>query len=145
MDREKIRNKFGGHCAYCGGALGKRFHVDHVIPLRRSPVSKTVSNNWGEVPPEIKRLLDDRSERHKELDTEENMYPACPRCNLRKSVLSVEQFRQEIQCQNARLYRDSAAFRLAIDFHTVKVNKGEVRFYFEDYKQANPPKENHES
>ena len=35
MDRELIRAKFGGRCAYCGQLLDKVFHIDHVAPIFR--------------------------------------------------------------------------------------------------------------
>ncbi|UTY30503.1 HNH endonuclease [Treponema putidum] len=29
-EREKIKNIFGGKCAYCGKELGDKFHIDHI-------------------------------------------------------------------------------------------------------------------
>lgn len=33
--RERVLNKFGGRCAYCGIVLDGRWHMDHMIPIRR--------------------------------------------------------------------------------------------------------------
>lgn len=109
MNREQIRNMFGGKCAYCGCVLGKSFHVDHVDAIHRELVG------------------------HKDRDKTALKYPACRRCNLRKSTLSIEQFRDEITKQVERLYRDSSAFRLAYDFGAVIDTVTPVKFYFERY------------
>ena len=34
-DRQKIFDKFEGHCAYCGCKLEKGWHVDELLPVRR--------------------------------------------------------------------------------------------------------------
>lgn len=109
--RERIKAKFGGRCAYCGKKLGQTFHVDHVKPVWR-----------GRMPEEWQ----DHSEN--------NLFPACPRCNRRKSVLDLEDFRTEMGKQVDRLRRDSAAFRLAEDFGLVKATGVQVRFWFEEYQ-----------
>ena len=33
--REQLKNKFGGHCAYCGDQLGDKWHADHLAPIYR--------------------------------------------------------------------------------------------------------------
>lgn len=36
LSRQKVYEKYGGRCAYCGKAIQyKDMQVDHVIPLRR--------------------------------------------------------------------------------------------------------------
>jgi len=35
-EREIIFNKYNGHCAYCGEKLQKGWHVDELLPIRRS-------------------------------------------------------------------------------------------------------------
>lgn len=66
--RAEAKDKFGGHCAYCGVQLGKSFHVDHVIPFA------------GGGPDDIM-----------------NFFPACKYCNTLKNALSLEQFRKCIE------------------------------------------------
>ena len=92
---------FGGKCAYCGKPLGKMFHADHVAPIYRG---------W----------TDASRPRHAGKDVEENLFPACPRCNIRKGVFSVEAFRDEVTMQLKRLRRDSSAFNLAEDFGIIE-------------------------
>lgn len=133
--RAKIKSKFGGYCAYCGKPLGGRFHIDHVVPILRG-VRRNHSSPWGEVPESVKKLLNDDAE--KALDVEENMYPSCPRCNLYKSSMSVEQFREEIGKQADRLRRDSRAFRLAEDFGAVSDTNDSVVFWFERFNESTP-------
>lgn len=33
--RAELKQKFGGHCAYCGILLGEKWHADHILPVRR--------------------------------------------------------------------------------------------------------------
>jgi hypothetical protein len=108
-ERESIRVMFGGRCAYCGNLLGNTFHVDHVTPMFRG-----------------RGVAEER-------DKSAVKYPSCCRCNLWKKTFSVEQFRQEIMAQPARLLRDSAAFRLASDLGMVEVHYQKPVFYFENF------------
>ena len=110
IDRNKIKNKFGGKCAYCGKDLDK-FHVDHVKPLYRN-------NN--------RIFKEDR-------ESEDNLFPACPRCNRWKNVFSLEQFRNDIECQLERLNRYNANYRLAKDYGFIQENNIKVVFLFERY------------
>lgn len=107
-ERELIRAMFGGRCAYCGKLLGNTFHIDHKTPMHRGMPGA------------------------KDRDKKAVRYPSCIRCNLWKKTFSVEQFRQEIMAQSARLLRDSAAFRLASDFGMVEVRYSQPVFYFEN-------------
>jgi len=95
---------FDGKCAYCGGKLDKRFHADHIDPKYRG----------GK-------------------DAKENLYPACPRCNIRKATYTVEEFRHEIDKQVDVLRNNSRPFRLAEAFGQIRVTGQEVVFWFEKY------------
>lgn len=65
--REKIFNKFGGRCAYCGCNLDfENFHIDHATPV-------SMGGKGGN-----------------------NRMPTCPVCNLCKGPLDVEAFREKI-------------------------------------------------
>ncbi len=101
ISRDAVRAKYDNHCAYCGVELGK-FQVDHIVPKYAGGSDEIA-----------------------------NLNPACCRCNNRKSVLTVEQFRHEIQQQVDRLRRNVAGFRLASDFGLVAETGAKVRFYFE--------------
>ena len=107
IDREKIKNKFGGRCAYCGKQLNDKFHIDHVEPKYRD------------------------CEHGRKDDNEDNLFPACPRCNLWKKTFSLHEFRQEIIMQVGRVRKKSAGFRLAEDFGLIEISNRVVIFYFE--------------
>lgn len=66
--REKVFQKYKGHCAYCGQPLeAGTFTVDHVIPQ---------SKGGG--------------------DNIENLLPCCHRCNQLKAAESIEMLRIEL-------------------------------------------------
>jgi 5-methylcytosine-specific restriction endonuclease McrA len=101
IDREQLRAMFGGRCAYCGRPLGAVFHADHMESRYRGGASDGI------------------------------LFPACPRCNLRKGVFSIEEFRAEISDQVERLRRNSRQFALAEDFGLIQATGQEVSFWFE--------------
>ena len=81
--RQRIFDKTSGRCFYCGRVLdANNFHMDHFFPK-----AKGGKANY------------------------KNLVPACPFCNLRKSDLSIEEFRQKL----TRLF-----------------NGEKIVFYFED-------------
>lgn len=100
--REQVRLKCNGRCAYCGRDLPERFHVDHVIS-----VWDHGENNY------------------------DNLLPACPQCNNFKSVLSLEQFRRDLQGQVAMARKTSVNFRNAERFQQIIINEHPIVFYFE--------------
>ena len=120
-NRTELLKKYGSRCAYCGDEIDlKTMQTDHKIPLRR-----------GDGPPD-KELLKDK-----------NLMPSCAPCNRWKSVLSIEEFRHEIDQQVKRVRRDSAGFRMAERYHQIEVTgnthipdiRYRVRFYFEKLEQ----------
>ncbi len=47
-EREQVRLKYGGRCAYCGVVLGDRWHADHLAPVVRELLSKqTAAGTWS--------------------------------------------------------------------------------------------------
>ena len=74
--RDKIFNKFNGKCAYCGCELQKGWHIDHLLPLVRSPFT-------GE-------------QQYPERNNFDNLMPSCPSCNNYKHSYSIEEFRRLI-------------------------------------------------
>lgn len=116
--RETLREKFGGRCAYCGTQLGARWHADHIEPI--------VRNDW------LSRFGEqNRPPNHPDRDTLENMNPACAPCNIDKHSMSLEAWRTCIQRGNDGLMRDVSQFRRAVRFGTVVTNDQPVIFYFE--------------
>lgn len=117
--RQKTWNKSNGHCWYCGDQLGKGWHVDHFLPLKR--------NQDGTVT-------------HPERDTFENSVPACASCNIMKSSMDIETFRWLIGNFIKRLNRDVAVYRHAKRYGLVEETENEVVFWFERSKNIESPR-----
>ena len=81
--RSALLQTFGGRCAYCGQELGPRWHADHFEPVQRQSA-------WDS---KKKRLVATGECGAAEHDNLENLMPACPACNIDKSVLSLEEWR----------------------------------------------------
>lgn len=108
--RKKVHQKYGGHCAYCGGEITiKQMHVDHKKPIFRG--------HHG-VNPDLRGT--------EEID---NLMPACKPCNLWKSTMTIDEFRQVIAAQIERLRLRSANFRMAERYQLVSVIDAPVIFF----------------
>ena len=116
IDREKLRNMFGGKCAYCGCDLPEKFHADHIKPVQRRVYGKGIENPGNH--------------------NIENIYPACQPCNRYKASMPLEGWRECIENLPNVLERDSGAFRHADRFGLVKIDRKQVRFYFEILKDG---------
>ena len=101
--REKVYNKCGGRCAYCGIDIAiDGFQVDHKHPQYLGGS-----------------------------DCLENLLPSCRSCNATKSTYTIEKFRERITGDIARIRRDSSKFRILERFGAIEVTGIEVKFYFE--------------
>lgn len=112
--RQEIFNKYNARCAYCGCSIEtKSFHVDHIEPIFRK---------WNE----------DGTQRN--ISRENNLLklfnPSCVSCNLRKSVLSVEDFRKELECTLKRLHK-IGTYKMALKYGLIKEKESNVKFHFE--------------
>lgn len=118
--RNEVLKRFEERCAYCGAPLtNETMHVDHKNPMFRNDTDHQVQS-MGRI-----RGSNDFS----------NLYPACRRCNLWKSTLTVEGFRDHITKSLQRLLRDTPNFKLALDFGLIELNdKYKVMFWFENYE-----------
>lgn len=115
--RERVYNKYDGHCAYCGVEIEyKKMQVDHIV---------AALHNWDNVSfernPNVPKGTHDES----------NLNPSCARCNKWKSSMPLEMFRTEIQEQIKRLNLYSANYRLAKSYGLLSENAPSVVFYFE--------------
>lgn len=125
-DREALKMKFGGRCAYCGDELGARWHADHVEAIRRR--SKYVRDR-GFVPTgEMDRP---------ENDCLANMMPACVPCNIDKHSFTIEQWRRKLAETCGVLQRNNPNYRHALRFGLVYETGAEIQFYFEKAEKAN--------
>lgn len=126
--RETVREKCGGHCAYCGDVLGDRWHVDHVDPVNR--VSEWVRGK-GFRPTGV-QLYPDRHEIG-------NLLPACPPCNLYKSTCDLETFRMSLEGTIDVLNRNNPTYRHARRFGLITESRKAVKFYFETLTDTTHP------
>ncbi len=122
VDREKIYNKFGGKCAYCGIKLNGKFQLDHIIP-KANYKNKKYRNN--EFPEFLKHLGEN------DVDHIDNLFPACQSCNVYKHSYDLEFFRRNISRLIFQLNEHSAQFRMAKRYGLVNETGIEVEFYFE--------------
>ena len=119
--RAALCQKFSGRCAYCGQELGHRWHADHFEPVQRQSA-------WDG---EKKKMVATGECRAEERDNLENLMPACPACNIDKSVLSLEEWREKLQRATDVLTRNSPTYRHAVRFGLVQETSAKVTFYFE--------------
>lgn len=113
-DRETIRLKYGGKCAYCGCELVKGWHVDHIEPIRRN----------DKAPP-----------CHPERENFDNYNPACASCNINKHSLSLEEFRRMIYGFITHLNTVNTQYKIAKRYGLVRETESPVVFYFETFEK----------
>jgi hypothetical protein len=118
--RAELAAKYGGRCAYCGVALGERWHADHLQPIRRE--SKWVRGKGFVATGQCKRP---------ERDTMANLMPSCGPCNIDKDSLTLEQWRAKLSGAPDVLARNNPTYRHAIRFGLVVKVTTEVVFFFE--------------
>ena len=113
--REEIALKTNSRCGYCGIALQKGFHLDHI-----KPVIRTFGNEM-EKP---------------ENDVKDNLIASCPSCNLLKTSGTVEQLRESILDRTRQLSLQ-ASYKTAIRYGILKEISKPICFYFEEIKNIN--------
>lgn len=118
--RETLRSKYGGRCAYCGCTLDK-MQADHL-----EPVTRIVTDPWGKPLP-----LDQRRLIRPERNIVANMMPACPPCNLHKGGYRLEEWRALLGRAADVVSREKSIFRAAVRFGLIEVKELPVAFYFE--------------
>jgi hypothetical protein len=116
VEREQLRLKYGGHCAYCGVVLvGNKWHEDHLEPIIRQVDKPT-----------------ERPENHR-LD---NMMPACAPCNRSKGRQELEGWRNWLAGHVNSLNEYHGIYRLAKAFGLVVETAAPVVFFFEKCRAA---------
>ncbi|EOV0647684.1 HNH endonuclease [Cronobacter turicensis] len=125
--RDELRMKFDGRCAYCGCELPEKgWHADHVEPVHRKLEIDEEARSNGKW-----RLKQTGEFYLPHNDKLENLFPACAPCNLFKSVFDIEEFRRQIAFQAGRALKTSVNFRTAERFGLVRVIDKPVVFWFE--------------
>ena len=115
LQRAELKQKYGGHCAYCGCELGDKWQADHLEPIRRN-LDGTCLNPH--------------------LDVYENLMPACNICNKNKHSFPLEFWRKTLEDSNRKLKDYVANYRLALMFGQVRETTQPVVFYFEKTGEA---------
>jgi len=127
--REQVRQKFGGKCAYCGCDLPERWHADHFESVQRK-----LDIRGG-------RLVS-TSEMHKpENDTIDNFMPSCPPCNISKHSMPLEAWRGWLAGHINSLNAYHPIYRLAKAYGLIQETGAAVVFYFERAGSAPQGKE----
>lgn len=117
QQRQALKEKYKGRCAYCGDLLGDRWHADHIEPIvRNSPYYQKRGYALCEKP-ENNRI--------------ENFNPSCPSCNIVKSSMSLDSFCKIIGGFITSLNRDSTQYKFAKRYGLLEEKEIEVRFWFE--------------
>lgn len=114
QQREQVKQKFGGRCAYCGDVLGDKWHADHHLAVRRNDF-----------------FVKGAAPEHPERDCIENMFPSCVPCNIDKRSMALDDWRRIIERSNEVLERDYSTFRRALRYGLVELKAKPVVFYFE--------------
>lgn len=130
QQRADLKQKFGGHCAYCGEVLGDKWHADHFQPVRRD-------FNWEKC--EKSGFLKAKANGvllSLENDTLENMMPSCIRCNLNKSSMSLEGWRRVLEnyINGLNNHGKYAMYQHAKRFGLIQETQKPVIFFFETYQ-----------
>ena len=124
-ERQKILERTGGRCAYCGCQLSMGWHADHMEPVER--LTKYDHDK--------RKYVYEGIMRKPENDTFENKIAACPSCNINKHSMGIEDFRDFIQRFVNSLNNHSTQYKIAKRYGLIKETGIKVKFYYEE--QAN--------
>lgn len=120
--RVLIFNKYRKRCSYCGIKIKyEEMHIDHIKPLYRG---------WSKSELDNLKIV-------KGTGKLENLNPSCASCNISKSTLTIDKWRNEIRLKIDRLRRDSTNFRLLERFGLIKEVNHNVVFHFEKIQLKN--------
>lgn len=132
-NRELIRMKFGGRCAYCGCELQKGWHVDEIEPIKRGWKYRLDESG--------NRILNGNGDYLKDFYMEcpenlhiDNQNPACASCNINKHSDTLEQFRLNIARYLESLNKRMVQYKMVKKYGLVRETGIEVKFYFETLK-----------
>ena len=109
--RERIYQKYNGHCAYCGRDIAyKEMQVDHYYPQCKEKFY-------------LRRFKID-------VHAESNLMPTCRRCNHYKRARTPKQFRELMKTLHERL-ESIYILKVAVDFGMATIKPFDGQFYFE--------------
>ena len=103
IDRQKVYDKYNGHCAYCGKAISiKEMQVDHILSKRNGGTNDI-----------------------------DNLNPSCRMCNHYKDAYSIESFRNFALGGLLDRLMKIYIFRVAFNYGMITINGWDKEFYFE--------------
>lgn len=109
-EREKVYQKYNGHCAYCGREITiKEMQVDHYYPVSACAIGKAKGINTEDF---------------------ENKMPSCSRCNHYKRALQPATFKLMMKTLHERIAKIYIN-KVAIDYGIIKITPFTGQFYFE--------------
>ena len=121
INRQKIYDKLGGHCAYCGGEIKfKDMQVDHIkAKSNNKPIGRDLMGDF--IYPDIDDII--------------NLMPSCRRCNHYKRAETLEHFRILLRTLHERIH-DKYIVKVAEDYGIIEYHIWDGKFYFEKYEIA---------
>lgn len=128
--RAELKQKYDGHCAYCGELLGDKWHADHIEPIeRKSDLIKCQHTG-------IYKFKYTGEMKNPNNDYYENLNPSCISCNIHKSSKTVDEFRRSLEMHINNLNDGSGygIYRHAKRFGLIIETQKPVTFYFETFK-----------
>lgn len=132
--REALKQKFGGFCAYCGDPLQDRWHADHVVAIKRN-------GSWHRQPKDRYPYYElvwvqDGTARKPHQDTLENMHPTCIPCNMSKGDQSLEVWRKKLEAGAEAARRDCPIYKHAVRFGLIVETPKPIEFHFERWQRT---------
>jgi hypothetical protein len=121
--RETLRLKYQGLCAYCGKPLGDRWHADHIERVERK--LEMVRDGYR------LRVRATGQVHRPERDTIDNLNPACVPCNIDKGALSLNEWRKQMERSHEVLQRDNGTYRRMLRYGMVLEERRPIVFHFE--------------
>lgn len=149
-DRELVFDKYGGRCSYCGCELKRNWHCDHLEPVNRTQKRKEgyyqhketkekvtqheLPNMWYKEYEYVNAKYVFDKMLNPERDTVENSMPSCHSCNITKSDMSLQDFREYIEGTVESLNKNRyAAYKFAKRYGLIQETIKPVVFYFETF------------
>ncbi len=145
--RQRIFDKFGGRCSYCGEELQKGWHVDELEPCIRLYEWENSHYRDKATKEKVKNLKQEDFNRdaiehiparqvfkgyqYPERLHIDNQMPSCASCNINKHSGSLEEFRNLITGFIKSLNRDSVQYKVAKRYGLIEENIKPIKFYFE--------------
>jgi 5-methylcytosine-specific restriction endonuclease McrA len=121
--REAVKQKFNYRCAYCG-CKPKRLQIDHIVPYCFPHVLDNEILRKEYVPEFLYHL------RSGDINSKDNLFPACQACNNFKGANHLEDFRRALSLQPERAEKN-INYKMAKRFGLIEETGKEVIFYFE--------------